>query len=272
MRVSLNLAQSFVKYPDIAGAASTAAAYLASAVKERGTSIRVVMAAAPGGWIGVYTEGNNSAPEFAQYLSRALEADSIWFGLAGRSLAYRIQRFKLGKRVEETTQPADLFVPGGPGVLPLYPDAEQEVFSRLGQAGIPEGYRFLHAEELGAKASGRTDAVQIRVTGDGTEEQPFPHRAPNPTTGIRTIFDRFDEAASIVEDDVVVRGTYDGERARALFGTLRRSLARKRPPTGWTFRFAIESPDGAPLLDPLLAQYVAEKKAGRAPFELVRQT
>jgi hypothetical protein len=269
--VSLNLAQAFVRYPDITGAASTAASYLTSSVKERRASLRVVMAAAPGGWIGVYTEGNNSAPEFAQYLSRALEADSVWFGLAGRSLAYRIQRFKLGKRVEETTQPADLFGPGGPGVLSLYPDAEQEVFSRLGQAGIPEGYRFLHAEELGIKPLGTPDAVQIRVTADGTEEQPFAHRAPNPTPGIRTIFDRFDEAASIVEDDLLVRGAYDGERARALFGTLRRVHARKRPPTGWTFRFAVESPEGAPLLDPLLAQYGDEKKAGRAPFVLVRQ-
>jgi hypothetical protein len=266
--VSLNLAHAFVRYPDVLGAASTAAGYLAGETKERGSSPRVVLVAAPGGWIGMYAEGNNSAPGLAQYLSRALEAEALWFGLAGRSLAYRIQRFKLGKRVEETTEPAGLFGPDGPGILPAYPDAEQEVFARLGQAGIPEAYRFLHAEELGAKPSGAPDAVQIRVGPEGAEEQPFAHRAPaNPPAGIRTLFDRFDEAASIVEDDLVVRGTHDPERARGLFRTLGKIQARRRPPTGWTFRFAVESPEGAALLDPLLAQFAGE----RAPFELVRQ-
>ena len=269
--MSLNLAHAFVRYPDIAGAASTAAGYFSAAAKERGSSVRIVLVASPGHWIGLYAEGNNSAPGIAQYLSRALEADAFWFGLAGRSLAFRIQRFKLGKRVEEVTEPAGLFGPDGPGVLPTYPDAEKEVFVRLDKAGIAEAYRFLHAEELGARPSGDADAVQIRVTADGTEEQPFSHRAPAPATGLRTLFDRFDEEASIVEDDLVVRGSFDSGRARALFGTLGKIHARKRPPTGWSFRFAVESPEGAALLDPLLALYAEERKAGRTSFELIRQ-
>ncbi len=260
------MAHAFVRYPDIAGAASTAAGYVAAESKERGSSPRIVLVAAPGGWIGLYAEGNNSAPGIAQYLSRALEAESLWFGLAGRSLAYRIQRFKLGKRVEEATSPAGLFGPEGPGLLPIYPDAEQDVFTRLDQAGIPEAYRFLHVEELGARPSGTHDAVQIRFGPEGTEEQPFAHRPPNAAPGIRTLFDRFDEAASIVEDDVVVRGTHDPGRARALFATLGKIHARRRPPPGWTFRFAIESPEGAALLDPLLAQFASE----RAGFDLVK--
>jgi hypothetical protein len=269
--VSLNIAHAFVRYPDIAGAAATASAYIAAAVKERGASLRIVLVATPDKWIGVYAEGNNSAPGIAQYLSRALEADAFWFGLAARSLAYRVQRFKLGKRVEETTEPAGLFGPEGPGVLPVYPDAEQEVYARLGQAGIPEAYRFLHAEELGAKAKGVHDAVQIRVTPDGNDEQPFAHRVAAGQTGIRTLFDRFDEGASVVEDDLVVRGTFDADRGRALFATLRKIHARKRAPEGWTFRHAVESPEGPALLDPLLALYAEERKASRAPFELVRQ-
>jgi len=269
--VSLNLAHAFVRYPDIAGAASTAAGYFSAGAKELGSSVRIVLVASPGNWIGIYSEGNNSAPGIAQYLSRALEADAFWFGLAGRSLAFRIQRFKLGKRVEETTEPAGLFGPDGPGVLPAYPDAEQEVFTRLDKAGIAEPYRFLHAEELGAKASGDPDAVQIRVTADGTEEQPFAHRVPARSASLRALFDRFDEAASIVEDDLVVRGSFNPERARALFETLRRIHARKRPPAGWSFRFAVESPEGAALLDPLLALHAEERKAGRGTFELVRQ-
>ena len=268
--MSLNIAHAFVRYPDIAGAASTASSYLTSSVKERGAGMRIILVASPEKWIGVYAEGNNSAPGIAQYLSRALEAESFWFGLAGRSLAFRIQRFKLGKRVEETTEPAGLFGPDGPGTLPLYPDAELEVFTRLGQAGIPEAYRFLHAEELGARASGTNDAVQIRVGPEGAEEQPFAHRPPAKATGLRTLFDRFDEGASVVEDDLVVRGKFDPDRARALFGTLKKIHGRKRPPTGWSFRFAAESPEGPALLDPLLALYAEERKAGRAPFELVR--
>ena len=264
--MSLNLAHAFVRYPDIAGAASTAASYFAAADKERGAGVRIVLVATPGPWIGIYAEGNNSAPGIAQYLSRALEAEAFWFGLAGRSLAFRIQRFKLGKRVEETTEPAGLFGPEGPGKLPLYPDAEQEVFTRLGQAGIPEAYRFLHAEELGARPSGPTDAVQIRVGPEGTDEQPFAHRAPAVGPGIRTLFDRFNEEASVVEDDLVVRGKHDPERARELFKTLRKIHGRKRPPAGWTFRFAVESPEGPALLDPLVAQFAGE----RAGFDLVR--
>ena len=263
--MSLNLAHAFVRYPDIAAAASTAAGYLAGEAKERGSAPRTILVSTAGGWIGAYAEGNNLGPGVAQYLSRALEADAIWFGLAGRSLAYRVQRFKLGKRVEETTDPADLFAPEGPASLPLYPDAEHEVFTRLGKAGIPEPYRFLHAEELGAKPSGTTDAVQIRIAGPDVEEQPFAHRPLAAPSGLRSLFDRFDEEASVVEDDLLLRGAFDPERARALFGTLGRISARRRPPTGWTFRFAVESPTGPALLDPLRALYAEEHKAGRAP-------
>lgn len=270
MTVSLNLAQAFVKYPDVAGAASTAAGYLAASAKELGSNLRMILVATPGPWIGVYAEGNNSAPAIAQYLSRALEAEAIWFGLAARSLAYRIQRFKLGKRIQETTEPPGLFGPDGPGVLPIYPDAEQVVYAALGEAGIPEAYRFLHAEDLGAKSSGSNDAVQIRVAPEGAEEQAFAHRPPSARPGIRTLFDRFDEEASVVEDDLVLRGSFDPERARALFGTLRKIHGRKPPPAGWTYRFAVESPDGQALLDPILALYAAERKAGRASFELVK--
>ena len=265
--MSLNIAHAFVRYPDVLGAGSAAAGYLAAEVKERGSSPRSVMVATPSPWIGVYSEGNNSAPGLAQYLSRALEAEALWFGLAGRSLAYRIQRYKLGKRVEERTEPPKLFDPEGPGVLPPYPDAEADVFAWLDQAGIPEAYRFLHVEELGARPSGTPDSVQIRIGPEGAEEQHFLHRAPAiAASGIRTLFDRFDETASVVEDDVVLRGAHDPDRARVLFRTLGKIHARRRPPAGWTFRFAVESPDGAALLDPLLAQFAGE----RAGFELVR--
>lgn len=270
--MSLNLAHAFVRYPDVLGVSSTVSGYLTSSIVERGSNHRLVLVAIPGGWIGAYAEGNNLGPGLAQFLSRALEAESIWFGLAGRSLAYRIQRFKLGKRVEEETEPAGLFGPEGPSRLPLYPDAEERVFARLGEAGIPEAYRFLHAEELGVRPSGPHDAVQIRVGPEGVEEQPFAHRPPAAAfAGLRTLFDRVDEATSVVEDDLIVRGSHDAERGRALFATLGKIQARRLPPPGFTFRFAVESPDGPALLDPLLTQYAQERAAGRAPFDLIRQ-
>jgi hypothetical protein len=270
--MSLNLAHCFVRYPDVLGISSTVSGYLTTSILEKGSNHRVVLVAVPGGWIGAYAEGNNLGPGLAQFLSRALEAESVWFGLAGRSLAYRIQRFKLGKRIEEVTEPAGLFGPEGPSKLPLYPDAEERVFTRLAEIGIPEPYRFLHAEELGANGAGPHDAVQIRIGPDGTDEQTFAHRPPAASANgiVRTLFDRVDEAASLVEDDLVLRGAHDAERGRALFATLRKILERRLPPSGWSFRFAVESPEGPALLDPLLAQYAAERRAGHAPFDMVR--
>ena len=268
--MSLNLAHAFVRYPEIAGAASTAAGFLAAEAKERGQGPRHILVAT-GPWIGVYAEGNNTAPGLAQHLSRALEAESLWFGLAGRSLAYRVQRYKLGKRVEERTEPAGLFGSEGAGPMPLYPDAEADVFEWLGKAAIPEAYRFLHAEELGARPSGPADSVQIRVGPEGAEEQPFAHRPPAiATPGIRTLFDRVDEAASMVEDDVIVRGVYDRDRALALLGTIQKMGGRRRPPTGWSFRYVLQSPEGATLLDPVSEVYRIERQTGRVSFDLVR--
>ncbi|HEY3226446.1 MAG TPA: hypothetical protein VGK61_05590 [Planctomycetota bacterium] len=269
--MSLNLAHAFVRYPEVAAAASTAAGYLAAEAKERGQGPRHILVASPGPWIGVYAEGNSTAPGLAQHLSRALEAESLWFGLAGRSLAYRVQRYKHGKRMEERTEPAGLFGSEGAGPMPLYPDAEAEVFDWLGKAGIPEAYRFLHSEELGAKSSGPADSVQIRVGPEGAEEQPFAHRAPAiAAPGIRTLFDRVNEAASMVEDDVIVRGVFDRDRAAALLGTLQKMAGRRRPPTGWSFRYVLQSPEGAALLDPITELYGSERRAGKVRFDLVR--
>jgi len=268
--MSLNLSHAFVRYPDIHGAAPTAAGYLAAEAKERGSGPRHILVTT-GPWIGVYAEGNSAAPELAQHLSRALEAEALWFGLAGRSLAYRVQRYKLGKRVEERTEPAGLFGSEGKGPLPLYPDAEAEVFAWLGKASIPEAYRFLHAEELGARASGPADAVQIRVGPEGAEEQPFAHRASAiAASGIRTLFDRVDEAASLVEDEVILRGVFDRDRGLTLLATLQKMAARRRPPTGWSFRYVLQSPEGAALLDPILELYFTERKSGKVRFDLAR--
>ncbi len=268
--MSLNISHAFVRYPDIHGAASTAAGYLAAEAKERGSGPRHILVAA-GAWFGIYAEGNSTAPGLAQHLSRALEAESLWFGLAGRSLAYRIQRYKLGKRVEERTEPAGLFGTEGTAPMPIYPDAEADVFGWLGRAAIPEAYRFLHAEELGARASGPTDAVQIRIGPEGAEEQPFAHRPPGiASPGIRTLFDRVDEAASLVEDEVIIRGIFDRDRGLALFATLQKMAARRRPPAGWSFRYVLQSPEGAALLDPITELYGSERRAGRARFDMVR--
>lgn len=265
------MAHVFVRYPDVEQAAQTARGFLGASAPAPGEVPFHCLVRTGGPWIGIYARGNSASPALAQHLSRALEAEALWFGLAGRSLAYRIHRYRHGRRIEERTDPADLFGEGGPRPMPAYPDAEQEVFGWLDRSGVPAAYRFLHAEELGAQASGTPDAVMIKPASGGLEEHPFAHRPPaRPGSGIRSMFDRFDEEQSIVEDEIVVRGGFDPERARGLFATLQRILARRTVPEGWTFRYVLESPEGAALLDPLFALYAEERRAGRCSLDVTR--
>ncbi|MBI4564461.1 MAG: hypothetical protein HY716_07205 [Planctomycetes bacterium] len=271
--MSINLSRVFVRYPEVVGAAQALRVHLGAQARSRSDLPRHFVVSVGGGWIGVYAAGNSSSPSLAQYLSRALEAEALWCGLAGRSLACRLQRYRLGRQVQEQLSPPGLFGADEVRLLPAYGDAEREVYLWLNEAGIPEPYRFLHAEELGARdAAGAPDAVALSPAAewpDGIKEEEFRHRIPHSTAnGIRTMFDRFDEKSSVVEDDVIVRGAFDEMRGRHLLETLAKMAARRRIPPGWSFRYALSSPDGEALVDALLSLYARER--GRWEYEMIR--
>ncbi len=270
-RVSLNLAQVFVRYPDVKGAAQAVEAYLAARLPTRPELPRHVCVATGTPWIGIFAAGNESHHDLAESVSRSLEAHAIWFGLSGRALAYRYRKFHLGRGTEDAVVPSELFGREQAFTLPAYADAENELYDRLKRDGIPEPYIFAMAEELGAGRGDTNDAVVVAAapwSETGVQMEAFTHRLPKRPPGVRTLFDQLDEERTTIADAVLVRGTYDEARARTLFLTLQRMLLRRTIPSGWTVRYELESPHGSALIDPILALFARERTAQRLSYGL----
>src|SRR5204863_245164 len=80
---------------------------------------------------------NAPSPATARHLSRALEGTSLWFGLAGNALAYRLIRYDLGREVEKVLEPPEIFQQDGARQMPAYRDVEAELYGKLRGLGIP---------------------------------------------------------------------------------------------------------------------------------------
>jgi len=269
--VSLNLSHVFVRYPDVKGVGQALEPWLAARLKSQSDLPRHVCVPTGSPWIGVFATGNASPVELAEHLSRALEAHALWFGLSGRALAYRFRRLQHGRTLDDTLVPPELFARDDVFRLPPYPDAEEELALRLRKEGVPDAYVFAMAEEFGASARGEPDAVVVAPapwSESGLQQEPFAHRMPKRPPGTRTLFERFDEEKTTVADSVVLRGTFDEERARALLFTLQRMTLRRTVQPGWTVRYELESPQGPALLEPVAALYAKERGPKRLSYEL----
>ena len=235
--MSLNLNQIFVRYPDPKDAAEILLDY-----QRRILPTQTFLVAHTGSpWLAVIGGDNTLPQEVAPLLSRALEAQTVWFGLAGHSLAYRLVRHDLGREVERVLEPAEFFTPDGPLILPAYKDVESELHRRLRARGVPPDYVYLFAEEVGASGGdpGPPDAAAVRR---GTAE-PFRHRVPRrDDDGVRTQFDLHQEGDQRVCETLTLQGEWDEERGRALLQTLEGICARRSLPPGWAVRFELSAP------------------------------
>ncbi len=253
--MSLNLNQIFVRYPD----PKDAAELLRDARREEA----FVVAKTGGPWLAVLGGGNTLAQELAPLLSRALEAQALWFGLAGHTLAYRLVRYELGKEVERIAEPAELFTPDGPLILPVYKDVERELHQKLRALGVPADYVYLFAEEVGAAggAAGEPDAATVR---QGAMEA-FRHRVPRRgEDGVRTQFDLHKEGEQRVYESLTLHGGWDEERGRGLLRTLAAIRRRRAVPPDWTLRFLLSSPKAPDTALQLLKLHAA----GKHDFEM----
>ena len=250
--MSLNLSQVFVRYPDERGAAEL--------LSNRDGEFLVVRTSSP--WLAISTTDNAPDVEMAQLLSRGLEATVLWYGLAGQALASRLVRFELGREVERTEMPPDLFRPGGPGLLPLYQDVELVLHRSLRGLGVPTDYIYLHSSEVGMEGEdGMTDAVLVR----SGEIRPFRHRAPRREgEEVRTLFDISMEEEQRVCDRVRVRGSYDPKRGGQLLNTLEAVSLRRSLPEGWKIRYLLVCPEDPALWRALQKAHAA----GRFTYEL----
>lgn len=257
--MSINLNQIFVRYPDPKDAAELLADYQ----KKKMPQQSFVVAKAGGGWLAVVGGDNTLPPEAGQILSRALEAQAVWFGLAGNTLAYRLQRFDLGREVERAMEPEEIFTPDGPKVLPLYKDVENELHKKLRGLGIPKEYIYLFVEELGVSGgtAGEPDAAAARPGG----LEIFRHRVPRRgDDGVRTLFDLYKEGEQRVFESLTLHGGYEETRANALLRTLEGICRRRSLPGGWAVRFQVGSPK-----DPTTSARVLELFAkGKHGFEM----
>lgn len=257
--MSLNLNQVFVRYPD----PKDAAELLLDFHRRKGPSLSFVVARAGGGWLAVLGADNTLPQEIGPLLSRALEAQALWYGLAGSSLAYRLLRWEHGREVERTLEPAELFTPDGPLLLPAYKDVEVELHKRLLAMGIPSDYVYLFAEEVGVAGGdpGTPDAAAVRNGG----VELFRHRVPRRgDPGVRTLFDVFQEGEQKVYEHLTLHGEYEEGRAKELLRTLQSICRRRSLPPDWTVRFQAESPKLPATAEKLLALHAA----GRHPFEM----
>ena len=253
--MSLNLNQIFVRYPDPKDAAEL---LLAS-----GRSEPLVVTRTGGPWLAVLGGDNTLPQELAPLLSRALEAQALWFGLAGDTLAYRLVRYELGKEAERIAEPAELFQPDGPLILPAYKDVELELHRKLLAFGIPAAYVYLFAEEVGVAGGdpGTPDAAALRK---GSVET-FRHRVPKRLEeGVRTQFDLYKDGEQTVYESLTLRGEWDEERGRGLLRTLAGICRRRALPPDWTVRFLLSAPKAADTA----AQLRRLHAAGNHPFEL----
>jgi hypothetical protein len=252
--VSINVSQIFVRYPD----EKDAAALLAS---RGGTSTLVARTGTP--WLAVCSADNAPAPDTARHLSRALEAASVWFGLAGNALAYRLIRYDLGREVEKVLEPPEIFQPDPSAQMPAYRDVEAELYGKLRALGIPPEYIYLFMEEIGVSGGdpGRTDAAVVR---NGSAEN-FVHRVPRRSVdAVRTLFDHHKEGEQTVYESLRLQGGFDSVRAKQLLQTLDQMCRRRSLPAGWKLRFVMD-----PEPDPDFAmRLLAVHAAGKFPYEL----
>lgn len=227
MRVSINISQVFVRYPD----ENDAAAMLARIQEDHPGLPSFVVARTPSPWLAVLSGDNAPAPVVAQYLSRGLEATAVWYGLAGNTLAYRMIRYDFGKEAQKSLEPAEIFKPDAVFPLPAYRDVEQELYLQLREAGIPGEYIYLFAEEVGAGTNpGKTDAFAVR----SGRAEPFRHRVPRRgTDAARTLFDLYREGEQTVYDRLNLLGEFDKDRALLLFKTLDAVCRRRSLLSGW---------------------------------------
>jgi len=252
--VSINVSQIFVRYPD----EKDAAALLASK-QDRGPGVPSFLVARTGTpWLAVCSGDNTPAPDTARHLSRALEASSLWFGLAGNALAYRLIRYDLGREVEKVLEPPEIFQTDGAREMPAYRDVEAELYSKLRALDIPAEYVFLFMEEIGVSGGdpGRTDAAVIR---NGTVEN-FVHRVPRRSVdAVRTLFDHHKEGEQTVYESIRLQGAFDNTRAKQLLQTLDRMCKRRSLPPGWKVRYVLDPTIDANFVMRLMAVHAAGK-------------
>ena len=257
--MSINVSQIFVRYPDEKDAASVLADLQRR--EPESPSYVVVRTATP--WLAVSAGDNTPAPETARHLSRALEATSTLYGLAGNTLAYRLIRHELGRETTRVLVPEEIFNPDTQFSLPVYRDVERELHQKLREAGIPHEYLYLFVEEIGVSGQdGKPDAVAVK---DGGVES-FLHRVPRRgSEGVRTLFDLYKEGEETVYEMLHLRGAYDETRAQQLFKTLEEVCRRRSLPPGWKVTFMAGS-----MSDPELGRLLmGAHSRGRYSFDLV---
>jgi hypothetical protein len=214
-------------------------------------------------WLAVCGAGNAMAPEAAQALSRALEAQSVWYGLAGGSLAYRLIRWELGREAEHLRVPEEIFAEGPAEKMPEYRDVEDELYRKLRGLGIPADYVYLFIEEVGV--AGGDPGVPDAAAARRGEVGEFRHRVPR--RGLdrpRTLYDLYREGEQSVTETLRLQGPWDEARGRHLLSVLETVRRRRKLPDGWTLRYAATSPGDAGLVEKLGALHAK----GRYGYEL----
>ena len=257
--MSINVSQIFVRYPD----EKDAAALLASRQDRAPGAPSFLVARTGTPWLAVCSGDNTPSPDTARHLSRALEGTSLWFGLAGNALAYRLIRYDLGREAEKVLEPPEIFQTDGAKQMPSYRDVESELYAKLRALGIPQEYIYLFMEEIGVSGGdpGRTDACVIR---NGSVEN-FVHRVPRRSVdGVRTLFDHHKEGEQTVYESIRLQGAFDNARAKLLLQTLDQMCKRRSLPPGWKVRYVID-----PEFDPtFVMKLLAVHAAGKFTFEV----
>lgn len=257
--MSINISQIFVRYPD----EKDAAALLASWQDRSAGAPSILVARTGTSWLAVCSADNAPSPDTARHLSRALEGVSLWFGLAGSALAYRLIRYDLGREVEKILEPPEIFQADGATQMPAYRDVESELYGKLRAQGVPQEYVYLFLEEIGVSGGdpGRTDAAIVR---NGSVEN-FVHRVPRRSMdAVRTLFDHHKEGEQTVYESIRLQGAFDNARARQLMQTLEQMCRRRSLPPGWKIKYVLD-----PTIDPdFTMKLAAVHAAGKFSFEV----
>lgn len=270
--MTVNLSQFFVRFPSASDAAGALEKMLASRAKGEQETPQHAIVETGTPWLAIVAWGNNAAPETAEYLSRALEAQAVWFGLAGRALACRLRKYRNGKRIDEWTSPPELFGAAETFPLPEYVDVESQLLAKLIDDGMPAAYLYLRADELGMSprtGDSKADAIALLAASwkeSGLEQKPFVHRRPRRGAGlVRTLFDRFDDAKQVVADDLHLRGSWDEARGKSLLALLQAMANRRQVPEGWNYVYILPASE---LAKPLGELFAREKKGMSLAYEL----